>query len=168
MFFEVPSIDLRSQVFSFLSFKISDNLQYLCQLRPERIVLLRLPLWHAFETSTGVADLFGCMALQEQRVNVVRRILHPVLIQHYGVASQAHGGKAIILGDHDITGLHQIDQRKVHAVSALGEGQRLGTVLLENMGGVAQQQALDFVRLCQRNGALHHRAAVRIHQNSHR
>ncbi|MPM87113.1 hypothetical protein SDC9_134206 [bioreactor metagenome] len=122
----------------------------------------------ALEPSAGVADLLGSVALQKESVNIVRRVLHAVLIQYHGVPRKAHGGETIVLRNHEIAGLNQIDQCEIHAVRTLGEGQRLCAAAFKDMGGVAQQQAFCFVRRCQRNGAVHHRAAVRVHQNSHR
>lgn len=67
------------------------------------------------------------MPTGQQTVNVLGRVLQPVLVEHSGPPSQAHTGKPIVLGDDNISRLHPVDQGKVHAVGALIKDQRLSS-----------------------------------------
>lgn len=78
------------------------------QLRPKRIVLIMSAFGGTLEPTAGVADLLGSVALQKERINVARRVLHAVLIEHYGVSRNAHGGEAVVLRDHNIAGLNPL------------------------------------------------------------
>ena len=78
------------------------------------------------------------MPTGQQAVNVLGRVLQPVLVEHSGPPGQAHTGKPIVLGDDNISRLHPVDQGKVHAVGALVKDQRLGTLPLDAMGCIAK------------------------------
>ncbi|MPM62237.1 hypothetical protein SDC9_109103 [bioreactor metagenome] len=102
------------------------------------------------------------MAGKQQGVNIVPGVFQPVLIEHKGAFGQAHGGQAIILGNDKIAGRNTVDQRKVHAVRPLGKGQGNRPLLFKNMGGVAQNQAIDVMLFCHTHRDVHHRTAVGI------
>lgn len=92
----------------------------------------------AFQPAAAAADFLGGVPRQQQRVDVVARVLHPVLTERHGALCQAHGGKAVVLGDHRITGVQEFHQPKVHAVRPLGEGPRTRARAFEYMGGVTE------------------------------
>ena len=78
------------------------------------------------------------MPRQQEGVDVVRRVLHAVLVQRQSAPGQAHGGQAIVLGHHHVAGAQQVHQGKVHAVRPLGEHQRLRALPLKAVGGIAE------------------------------
>lgn len=77
------------------------------------------------------------MPTGQQTVNVLGRVLQPVLVEHSGPAGQAHGSEAVVLGNDDISRYDPIDQGKVHAVGALVKDQRLGALPLDAVGRIA-------------------------------
>ena len=42
------------------------------------------------DPTAGVADFLGSVALQKERINVARRVLQAVLIQHHSVSRKTH------------------------------------------------------------------------------
>ena len=85
----VISNELNHSVISNGSTSAETLIEQFFQLRPKRHVLLRLPFGQALEPSAGVADLLGRVALQKESINVVRRVLYTVLIEHHGVSRKA-------------------------------------------------------------------------------
>jgi len=62
-----------------------------------------------------------------------------------GTAFRArHGGEAIILRNDDISGLHHIYERKIHAVISFGYSDRFRSGSLKNVRGIAQDYAIYF------------------------
>lgn len=105
------------------------------------------------------------MTLLEQSVNVVRCVFQTVLIEDTRTAGQAHGGEAVVLRDDDVPGAHVVDEGEIDAVRALVEDQRLGSVPLDAVGGVAQNQNRYAVRAADAEGQVDDRAAVGVDQN---
>ena len=106
------------------------------------------------------------MAHAQQRVNVAFVIDAAVLVQHTGGAGQAQRRQAIVLRHHDIARLKQIDQPKVRAVRAAGDGDGARTLAAHLVRIIAHQQHFHPARPCRAQGDLHHRAGVRVYQQA--
>lgn len=99
------------------------------------------------------------------RVNVAFVIDTAVLVQHAGGAGQAQRGQAIVLRHHDIARLKQIDQPKVRAVRAAGDGD--GARTLARISCASSHTSSTSTRApCHAQGDLHHRAGVRVYQQA--
>ena len=83
------------------------------------------------------------------------------------MTGQAHGSKTVVLGDDEITLMDPVDQGKVYTVGSLIENQSFGTIPVEFVGGIAQQQAGNLELTAKTDGNIHHGAAVCIDQDSH-
>ena len=105
------------------------------------------------------------MTLFEQSVNVVRRVFQTVLIEDTRTAGQAHGSESVILRDDNVPGTHAVDKGKIHAVRALVEDHGLGSVPLNAVGGIAQNQNRNAVSAADADGQVDDRAAVGVDQN---
>ena len=79
----------------------------------------------------------GGVPLKQQSVNVVLRILPPILVQDNGLFSKAHRGKSIVLRNHNVAGCDAVNQRKIYAVCAFVKNQGLSPFSAEGVGGVA-------------------------------
>ena len=106
------------------------------------------------------------MAHAQQRVDVALVIDAAVLVQHAGGAGQAQRGQAIVLRHHDVARRKQIDQSKVRAVRAAGDGDGAGALAAHLMRIVAHQHHLHPARPGCAQGDLHHRAGVRVYQQA--
>ena len=94
----------------------------------------------SFGAATSHAVFFGCVALLHQTGDVVQSVFPAILVQYPDRPAQTHGSKTVILGDDNISGGSTVYQGKVHAVRAFVENQRLGTVLINGVGGVTEQK----------------------------
>ena len=112
------------------------------QCLSEGLILLRRPFFRAFGSSTGGPVFPGFMALEQETVYIVLRILPSVLMQHSRFAGQAHGGEAGILGDDNIFGAYPVHKGKIGTVGPFVNDKGEGTFLFHAMGGVADQQAV--------------------------
>ena len=67
-------------------------------------VLLGLSLGWTFCSASGHPVSLGGMALEEKRLDIVLRVGPAVLVQNICFSGKTHGGKAVILGNDDISG----------------------------------------------------------------
>jgi len=110
------------------------------------------------------ADFLRGMPLVQQDVDVVVRIHHTVLVQRHGAPGQTHSGQAKILRDYYIALLHEIYQRKVHAVGPLGDRNGARALFAELMRSIAKDQAFQSVLTRKPHGDVYHRAAVGVNE----
>src|SRR5699024_9738722 len=104
----------------------------------KRLILLPRAFGWPFRVLAGTEELFVFMPPGQQAVDILRRILHSVLVEHSSPPGQAHTCKPIVLGDDNISRLHPVDQGKVHAVNSLVKDQRFSTLPLDAVGCIAQ------------------------------
>ena len=102
----------------------------------EGSVLLLCSLGRAFEAAAGCPMLSGSMPLKQQGIDVVGGVKPAVLVHYCCLASQAHRGKTVVLGNNDIPGGYPVDQGKVYTISALVENQGFCAFPVKGVGGV--------------------------------
>ena len=126
-----------------------------------------IPVSAAPQPAARLPDFPGRVPGQQQRVDVVRRIPHAVLMQYLRPFSQAHGRQAVVLRNHHIPRGQPVDQGEIHAVRPLGNRHCLHPRPLNLVRGIAENHRLHPVGGGQPQGAVHHRAAVGIYVNPH-
>ena len=109
----------------------------------------------------------GIVAHQQQGVDVVPGIFPPVLVEHPGIPGQAHGGKAVVLGDDDITGVHPVHQREVHAVGPFVKNQGFRPGAVKFVGCITKDHAGAPEFRPKPEGNVHHGTAVGINEYFH-
>lgn len=106
-------------------------------------ILSGCPFLRSLHSSTGSTVLPGVMPKQQSSTDIVCGIFPSVLMEYPGGPGQTHGCKAVVLGDHDISGCHPVDQGIVHTVSAFVTNQCFGPVTVKFVRGVTEDQAGD-------------------------
>ena len=105
---------------------------------------VRTCAWRFLLPAACHADFFRRMPRKEECVYIVAGINHAVLTDGNRFSSKAHGGEAIILRNNNISRLHHIHERKIHAVISFGNSDRFCSGSLENVRGIAQDYAVYF------------------------
>ena len=85
-------------------------------------------------------------------------------MQHPASPGKAHGGKSVILRNHNIACGGPIDQSKIHTVSAFVNHQCFRTVPMKYMGSIAQNKARDVIFAADPECNIHHGTSVSIDQ----
>jgi len=80
-------------------------------------------------------------------------------------AGQAHGSESVILRDDNVPGTHAVDEGEIHAVRAFVEDYGFGSVPLDAVGGIAQNQNRNAVSMADADGQIHYGTAVGVDQN---
>ena len=81
----------------------------------------------------GAEQFFVPPAAVQQCVDVAGGVFKPVLVECAGEAGKTHSGQPVVLCYDDISGPDTVDKRKIDAVGAFVEYQRLGAVALRSI-----------------------------------
>ena len=127
------------------------------RIRKPDILLLR-PLWAPLGVLSGTEELFVFIPPQHESVYVVGGVFQTILAQHPDAFGKAHTRQPIVLRHDNIPRLHPADQRKVHAVSALVEYERLRTFPLDLVRGIYKAPCLARACWTQPKPVVLHRA----------
>ena len=100
----------------------------------------------------------------EKTVNVLGGVLHAVLVQHTRATRKTHTGKAVILRDDNIPRPYPVDECKIYAVGTFVKDQRIRAVPLDAVGGIAEDQHGDIMRLADPDREIDDRAAVGVYE----
>ena len=73
-------------------------------------------LGRSFCSATGFSVSCGCVALKQQRVDIILGVSPAILVQNMRFFRKAHRGKSVILGDYNISGINPVDKGEIYAV----------------------------------------------------
>jgi hypothetical protein len=128
---------------------------------------MSLPLGWSFGTAACSPQPPRLVALQQQCVNIPRGVFPTVLMHDAGASGKAHGSKAVILGDYEITGLGAVDDGEVGAVCAFVYDNCLCTLAFYPVSRVADQNTGKPILPAELKHNTHHRAGICIYDHFH-
>ena len=108
-------------------------------------VLLGSALFWPFRAATGCTVFSGFMTLKKQCVDIPWGVFPAVLVDGSAAFGKAHGSKSVVLGDDDVPGLHPVCDGKIGTVGTFVHDHGFCAVLLDAMGGVADENAFHSV-----------------------
>ena len=141
------------------------SLEHCLKGKPEGLILLGRSLFGAFGPSAGGAECPGLMALEQKSIDIVLGVFPTVLMQYPGFPGQAHGGKAVVLGDDDIPGGCPVHKGKIGAVGTFVNDKGGGSLPLHAVGSVADQKTLCACASAQGNRNVCYWAGISINEN---
>ena len=85
------------------------------------------------------------MALHQQAIDILVRVPSSALMDGFRTLAQRQRRNTVVLRDHDVSPLAEVDQRNVHCVSASPDNTDLAIIRVQNVIRVTQQHHGDTV-----------------------
>ena len=130
-------------------------------------VLLGGSFGRSFCASACGPVLSGGMTLLQKTGDIILGVQPAILMEDPIRPGKTHGGKSIILGDHNITGEGAVYKGKIHTVSAFVKYKGGCPIFLHCMGGVAQKYTFYSMFFAELDRDVHYRTGIRINQYLH-